>query len=332
MEGVKTFLESSSIHGLTYISTTRKFVKIFWILVVFWGFTFAGYMINNSISSWAERPIKTTLETRPISEITLPKVTVCPPKNTFTDLNHDLMLAEKNTLTDEMRIDFTNHAEKLVDDHAFMNDIDELQEEDRYYNWYHGYTKMGPSSTDKGTVLSTSATSGVVTTQYYGEQYNPNLVRKICRYGIYVYPPESFRNNTNVTLHFHLEKVSLTGLSDGFDHMLVNGKWCAPSINCGEILSNGQKSGTFIFNPPVAETKHRYIRLFRNYISKEDLFKNKMKLMPGFRFRWYYTGLENQGMMPDRRYDNKEFRRYSFKRELEGALHLRRAHKLKKEL
>ena len=110
-------------------------------------------------------------------------------------------------------------------------------------------------------------------------------------------------------LHFHLEKLSFTGLSDGFDHMLVNGKSCPPSINCGEVLADGQRSGTFTFNPPVAETEHRYIRLFRRDVSKEDLFKNKMKLMPGFRFRWYYSGLETDQVVPDRRYDNREFRR-----------------------
>ena len=34
MEGVRAFLESSTIHGLTYISTTKKCARLFWILVV----------------------------------------------------------------------------------------------------------------------------------------------------------------------------------------------------------------------------------------------------------------------------------------------------------
>ena len=108
MDGIRTFLESSSIHGLAYISTSRKFAKVFWIIIVFGGFTLAGYMINNSIKSWAERPIKTTLETRPISEIKLPKVTVCPPKTTYTDINNALLLDENMTLTDELQKDLFN--------------------------------------------------------------------------------------------------------------------------------------------------------------------------------------------------------------------------------
>ena len=99
MEGVNTFLESSTIHGLTYISTTRKYVRLFWSLVVVTGFLVASLLIKESFDSWSESPVKTTVETLPISDIKFPKVTVCPPKNTFTDLNYDLMMTENITLT-----------------------------------------------------------------------------------------------------------------------------------------------------------------------------------------------------------------------------------------
>ena len=88
MENVTAFLESSTIHGLTYISAAnKKILKLFWILVVTAGFIGAGALIYDSFQSWAESPVKTTIETHPISEITFPKVTVCPPKNTYTNLN-----------------------------------------------------------------------------------------------------------------------------------------------------------------------------------------------------------------------------------------------------
>ena len=101
MEGVTTFLESSTIHGLTYISTTRRYARLLWILVVITGFVGASLLIKASFDSWSESPVKTNMETLPISEIKLPKVTVCPPKNTFTDLNYDLMMTKNMTLTDE---------------------------------------------------------------------------------------------------------------------------------------------------------------------------------------------------------------------------------------
>ena len=309
MDGVRTFLESSSIHGLTHISTSRKFAKVFWITIVFAGFTFAGYMINNSIKSWAERPIKTTLETRPISEINLPKVTVCPPKNTFTDLNYDLMLAEKITLSNEMREDFFNYAKSLIDEHILMHDIDRLQEEDRYYNWYHGYTKLGPtfqSYQGLNYFVSTSATSGVVRTQYFGEEYNPNLVAQDIHYQVSVYPPESVRNNTNVTLHFKLKKLSLTDLPklQGFDNYNVEGK----------SLDEGLTSTEFNFTPPAGAGISSHMRLWRAYIHPEEIMNKDMKLMPGFELSWYYTGLE-EDLEPYKRYYNyldeinKEFRK-----------------------
>ena len=81
MEGLKTFLESSTIHGLTYISTTQKYARLFWIFAVAIGFSGAVILIKESFQSWTESPIKTTVETLPISILKLPKVTVCPPKN-----------------------------------------------------------------------------------------------------------------------------------------------------------------------------------------------------------------------------------------------------------
>ena len=142
MEQISTFLESSTIHGLNFISTTRKYARAFWILVVLAGFATAGYLIQTSFQSWADSPIKTTDETLPISEITFPKVTVCPPKNTFTDLNYNLMMAENFTLTDEMRDELVAYSKKVIDEHTFIGDLDKLQEEDRYFNWYYGYSKI----------------------------------------------------------------------------------------------------------------------------------------------------------------------------------------------
>ena len=103
MEHFRSFLESSTIHGLSYISTTGKYVRLFWILVVLSGFAGAGIIIYQSFEAWDESPVKTTIETRPISEITFPVVTVCPPKNTFTDLNHDLMILQNMTLDNSTR-------------------------------------------------------------------------------------------------------------------------------------------------------------------------------------------------------------------------------------
>ena len=116
MHEIRTYLESTTVHGFAYISTTQKYVRLFWILTVITGFFGAGYLIKESFDGWEESPVKTTIETLPISEIKFPKVTVCPPKNTFTELNYDLMMTENMTLTDEMRDEMFRYALEVINE------------------------------------------------------------------------------------------------------------------------------------------------------------------------------------------------------------------------
>ena len=297
MERISAFLESSTIHGLNYISTTRKNARAFWILVVVAGFTGAGYIIHTSFQSWADSPIKTTIETLPISEIKFPKVTVCPPKNTYTDLNYDLMLAENFTLTDEIREELINYSRKVIDEHIYTDDLNMFKEDDRYYNWYYGFSQIRRSNTDNHGVKSyhilTSATSGVVTTQYFGEQYQPGLVERKVLFFVFVYPPESVRNSTNVTLHFNLEKVSITGHSRGWDRTSVD------YINLDPELTSVSEN----FSAPSG---YKYVGLMR-YIYDEggETMNNEMESMPGFRLSWHYTGL-GENITPDSRYSESK--------------------------
>ena len=171
---LKQFLESSTIHGLVYISTENKFARFFWFLVVVIGFSYSGYLIQKSVNNWSESPIKTTIETRPISEIAFPKVTVCPPKDTFTDLNYDLMLLENMTMTNETRQEFLDIAQSVFVDSYFEGEIlanfSKLEEENRYHNWYHGYTAVRlpywHSYSGLRYLITSSATTGSVKTQH----------------------------------------------------------------------------------------------------------------------------------------------------------------------
>ena len=94
---MKEFLDNSTIHGLSYISTTKRFSKLFWIVIVLSGFLGASILINSSFQEWKESPIKTIIETFSIERIEFPVVTVCPTKNTFTILNYDLLMANQTT-------------------------------------------------------------------------------------------------------------------------------------------------------------------------------------------------------------------------------------------
>ena len=199
MEGVRAFLESSSIHGLTYISTTRKYVRILWIIIVLVGFIGASLLIKESFDNWSESPIKTTTETLPISEIRFPKVTVCPPKNTFTDLNYDLMITENRTLSEEMRDKMFRYAAEIIEEDSYsLNNLTKLHEKDGFYNWYHGLTALKKPYQSDGInhIIDTSATSGVVTTQYYGQEFRATNISD----PVFIESLDKFSFSSSVTL------------------------------------------------------------------------------------------------------------------------------------
>ena len=76
MKIIAEFFEASTIHGLSYIASSKSIVKLLWFTIVVTCFTFAGILIHQSFQSWEESPIKTTVQTLPITEISFPKVTV----------------------------------------------------------------------------------------------------------------------------------------------------------------------------------------------------------------------------------------------------------------
>ena len=217
MNHLKKFLQSSSINGLNHISDSTTKVRIFWIFVVTSGFIGAGYMIHKSFQSWNVSPIKTTIETHSIQAITFPKITVCPPKNTYTDLNYDLMMTANTSLTDETRNELKTYAMELLHNYLhrqIMKNLSKLEEDNRYYNWYNGYSKFKPvdpgfNGFDIYYDVFSSASSGSVTTQHFLEKFDPDLVETSIHCGVQIFPHRVSGLNKNLTLHINIEKVSL---------------------------------------------------------------------------------------------------------------------------
>ena len=123
MEAVRDFLESSSINELNHIANSSKLAKLFWIFVVIQGFVISTYLIYESFENWKENPVWTTVSTLPISELKFPKVTVCPPKNTFTDMNYDLIAAENKTLSKEKKKELFEYIVELIEENIFMDNL-----------------------------------------------------------------------------------------------------------------------------------------------------------------------------------------------------------------
>ena len=85
------------------------------------------------------------METLPISELEFPNVTVCPPINSFTNLNLDIVRTREISLSEGQRqvlsqqvsqVVFTSNMERKL---ATYN---ECEEKDRYRNHYRGISKI----------------------------------------------------------------------------------------------------------------------------------------------------------------------------------------------
>ena len=288
MEGVRTFLESSTIHGLGYIPATRKLVKLFWMAVVITGFTCASIMIYQSFKDWQDNPVTTTIDTSPIKEMTFPQVTVCPPKNTFTDLNYDLMMTENITLDHDKRTELTNYAIELLYDQLFdmiMANLSKLEDNNRYYNWYHGFTEIKlPYYQLKGSwyyyEVNTFSTTGTIKTKFFGDKFDADKVEKRILYKINVYSNDI--NNHNVTLHFEIDDISMTDLSTGDDKFIyteLKNKNKLESLEAG--ISHIFKNYTPPGRPAMEHTRD---------VIFEDVKKQYLDLMPGIKVAWYYSG------------------------------------------
>ena len=295
----KLFLESSTIHGLAYISTERRLARLFWALVVIIGFTLASLLISQSFDNWSASPIKTNIETQPISEVAFPKVTVCPPKDTFTDLNYDLMMLESEILTDESKQEFANITKKVFQDVYFedflLGNMKKLQEENQFYNWYHGYTEVKLSSIRFARLyytIETSATSGTVRTEFFGKRYEANKVERKLNYKVKIYHPEKVLDNPDYyTLTLEIDYVIMKIPSKSSDDNL----YVTTAGNLNKDLQN------VVLNIGISKI-YILVKLTRN-VEETDIEDNmNLETMPGFQVKWRY----NQKVDPNPRFKSSQ--------------------------
>ena len=312
MEHFRSFLESSTIHGLSYISTTGKYVRLLWILIVLSGFAAAGILIYQSFEAWDESPVKTTIETRPISEITFPVVTVCPPKNTFTDLNHDLMILQNMTLDNNTRMELVNYATELLYDQLYediVTNISLIEDNDRYYNWYHGSTKLnlGYYSARLGGFkydIESYASSGTIFTRYFDEKFDPEKVDKNLQFMFQLKTHNSVGFNPNLTLHMKIYKITMGEFSSdtGEDEFVFK----QPSH--GIFLTD---KNVFVknFTPPDDGMGEPIVSLNRA-VTLEDVNKQTLETMPGFKLTWYFSGMPVEDHIYSSSFATRAFVRY----------------------
>ena len=79
VEEINTFLDRSTIHGLSYLGKNEtRCSRVIWTLIVLTASGVAGYLLFNTVKGFDEHYTSTTLETRGILEYPFPAVTFYP--------------------------------------------------------------------------------------------------------------------------------------------------------------------------------------------------------------------------------------------------------------
>ena len=304
MNNYEIFLDTSTIHGLPWISRTKNWSRLFWIIVLIGAFSGAGFLIYESFDNWGQSPVTTTIETLPISQITLPNVTICPPKNSLLNLNYDIVHSDELKLENDTRKELIDYSLDVVQEEFYnevMRNLSKLEDPKRYFNWYHGYTQWRyPYYDFEANQLSfwvqTSATSGNLTTQFYGDKFDANKVDNSIAIRIRVFVPKNVLNRTNykATLFFEVEKNTMKEVGDG-DLLSVGGK---DDIDADQTHVSVKFSKTNGGNFTT--------QLLRK-IPEEVIRTIEQEKMPGFSFNWKY----NKEVKPWAKYkdDNTQFTR-----------------------
>ena len=136
----------------------------------------AAILIKESFESWYINPVFTTIETLPITEIDFPKVTVCPPRKTFTNLNYDLLRVDNLTLSLEVRRQLLQYLPESVYDGNFDEKLKLYKRfygNDSYRDWYLGHSEISLPYIYKERLTYesiTHAVSGQVSTPLFREE------------------------------------------------------------------------------------------------------------------------------------------------------------------
>ena len=309
MEKVNDFLSSSTIHGLAYIPTSRGLLRLFWVLVVVSGFSTAAYLIVKSFRGWQESPISTSIEVLPITEMTFPNVTVCPPRDSLTLLNYDLQRAADVNVSREEREELSKYISELFLQEgyeAMLKDVKVFYERDRFRHWYEGVSQISLSywqDIDKQKYFNfkTYATSGEIATPYYGEPWEAEKFEQSVSYSVNIYQPwAETGGHDNVSLTFTVHQDIMTEL-DGlgavtdFDYSSVNGNG-----NLDRTIRN-----LTILKPRNFHPSHYHFVGLGRKVSVQKLSSLSRDILPGMRVSWQY----NDTVKTDRNYlaDNRNF-------------------------
>ena len=290
---LKEFFEASTIHGFAYLTSKSRLARPFWIIVVISGFSFAGILIYQSFQAWNESPVKTTIETRPINEIKFPKVTVCPPKNTFTNLNYDLQtMGDKKVGGDDswkILKDYVKYSQN-EDAKKDWKNFQYVHHEEMLKSWYND--KLGnilASFEDAGYYIWISASNKLKEKVFYPDVANKNKFME-----------EDFQTHSNIRISIRNPFVyyySELKQTEGTYIIKVNYD-IEPEVEelkfmtTEEFIDLDPKNNNFSMNISKPRTPNPFSIQFRRNMDVSNLRKWTNRRYTGFSLEWEYVPSE----------------------------------------
>ena len=238
LAGIREYLDSSSIHGLAFISNSKSSSRVFWTAVVLCSLLASGYLIERSFSNWIDYPVSTTEKTLPIDKASLPLITVCPPKDTFTNLNYDLRKGENRKLEEDTINLMTFPMFEIIQQEFIqpaMAAFNFIKEKNKNRNYYYGYDAVDlkadiPNKNQTRNLLLTSgsaAISGSVRSPYFAEPYSESEFFEELRFQFDIKIPEHIEKNQSIFLFIKIKPDIIVGQEDiqfQYKNLDFNGK------------------------------------------------------------------------------------------------------------
>ena len=172
-----------------------------------------------------------------------------------------------------------------------MTNLSFFDDNDRYYNWYHGYTEMrllphwnrkmsciilSQKDFDSKALIkncdyfnfqfydSTSTISGEISTKFYGDRFNSNNVIKSIECLVIIKPPFPLFSNKTAKLHLKLEKNPLKG----YDNLYLLESFYNPASARAIPIDADSKTFTTTL---LVSTAHQTALGFTRKISQDNL-------------------------------------------------------------
>ena len=200
---------------------------------------------------------------------------------------------ESLAITEEQRQTLIDDAVyKIHDSHNddILRNMSKLQEDNKLNNWYNGYSQIGVPYLDDNNGLIyeifSSARKGSVTTQFFGDTYDPNKIEKKIWYRVRIFPPYYYQGN----LTLEIEKVSMK--------LTTTSTYLVQNLDSTD-LDDERRFVVFNFSKPESAIE---IFLSRD-LSILDTYTNAyLGRVPGFNLKWSFD-LD----YPNRKFATKAF-------------------------